>query len=157
MVPLSSTNDMLLPHHAAKKPKVTWASTTLPVFLVLLDLPMQPMSLLNSFNLNTNNHIWLGFKMTHTARTYNITFNHRWRILSTTRSQPAQWNDKTLSLFDPLLSNLHSGGKNRKQIIGLKHPQPLLNVEASTLSQPVPFFRMTTTTKMYQIVYRALL
>ena len=36
----------------------------------------------------------LGFKMTHTARTYNITVNHRRRILSTTRGHPARWNDK---------------------------------------------------------------
>jgi hypothetical protein len=51
----------------------------------------------------------LGFKMTHTARTYNITVNHRRRILSTTRGHPARWNDKTLCLFDPFMSKLHSG------------------------------------------------
>ena len=51
----------------------------------------------------------LGFKMTHTSRTYNITVNHRRRILSTTRGHPARWNDKTLCLFDPFMSKLHSG------------------------------------------------
>jgi hypothetical protein len=31
----------------------------------------------------------LGFKMAHTARTYNITVNHRRRILATTQGHPA--------------------------------------------------------------------
>lgn len=35
-----------------------------------------------------------GFKMSHTARTYNVTVNHRRRILSTTSGHPATWNDK---------------------------------------------------------------
>jgi hypothetical protein len=51
----------------------------------------------------------LGFKMTHTARTYNITVNHRRRILSTTRGHPARWNDKTLALFDDFMQMLHEG------------------------------------------------
>ena len=51
----------------------------------------------------------LGFKMSHTARTYNITVNHRRRILSTTRGHPARWNDKTVCLFDPFMRKLHSG------------------------------------------------
>ncbi len=42
----------------------------------------------------------IGFKMTHTARTYNITVNHRRQILATTTGHPARWNDKTLALFD---------------------------------------------------------
>jgi DDE superfamily endonuclease len=51
----------------------------------------------------------LGFKMTHTARTYNITVNHRRRIHSTTRGHPARWNDKTVALFDDLMQALHQG------------------------------------------------
>jgi hypothetical protein len=53
----------------------------------------------------------LGFKMTHTARTYSITVNqHRRRILSATRGyHPARWNDKTLALFDDLMQALHQG------------------------------------------------
>ena len=51
----------------------------------------------------------LGFKMTHTARTYNITVNHRRRILLTTRGHPARWNDKTLALFDDFMQMLHEG------------------------------------------------
>lgn len=44
----------------------------------------------------------LGFKMTHTARAYNITVNHRQRILllTTCAGHSARWNDKTLCLFD---------------------------------------------------------
>uniref|UniRef100_A0A7S2XME1 DDE Tnp4 domain-containing protein n=1 Tax=Attheya septentrionalis TaxID=420275 RepID=A0A7S2XME1_9STRA len=51
----------------------------------------------------------LGFKMSHTARTYNITVNHRRRILSTTRGHPARWNDKTLALFDDLMQKINAG------------------------------------------------
>jgi hypothetical protein len=47
--------------------------------------------------------------MSHTARTYNITVNHRRRILSTTNGHPARWNDKTLALFDPFMQLLHDG------------------------------------------------
>ena len=51
----------------------------------------------------------LGFKMCHTARTYNVTVNHRRRILSTTSGHPARWNDKTLVLFDTLANSLRDG------------------------------------------------
>ena len=51
----------------------------------------------------------LGFKMTHTARTYNITVNHRRQILATTSGHPARWNDKTLAMFDDFMQALHRG------------------------------------------------
>jgi hypothetical protein len=51
----------------------------------------------------------LGFKDTHTARTYNIVVNHRRRILSSTRGHPARWNDKTLVLFDDFATALRNG------------------------------------------------
>lgn len=51
----------------------------------------------------------LGFKMSHTARTYNITVNHRRRILSSTTGHPARWNNKTLILFDDFVVGLHEG------------------------------------------------
>jgi hypothetical protein len=54
-----------------------------------------------------NAHI--GFKMSHTARTYNMTVNHRRRILSTTRGHPARWNDKTLILFDDFSRGIREG------------------------------------------------
>jgi DDE superfamily endonuclease len=54
-----------------------------------------------------NNH--LGPKMTLTARTYNITVNHRRRILSTTTGHPSRWNDKTLVLFDTYARAIYDG------------------------------------------------
>jgi hypothetical protein len=51
----------------------------------------------------------MGFKMTHTARTYNITVNHRRQIIATTSGHPARWNDKTLALFDNFMQELHEG------------------------------------------------
>ena len=51
----------------------------------------------------------IGFKMTHTARTYNITVNHRRQILATTTGHPARWNNKTLSLFDGFMLDLKNG------------------------------------------------
>jgi hypothetical protein len=54
-----------------------------------------------------NQHI--GFKMSHTARTYNVTVNHRRRILCTTEGHPATWNDKTLILFDTFVRGIHDG------------------------------------------------
>ena len=51
----------------------------------------------------------IGFKMTHTARTYNITVNHRRQILATTTGHPARWNDKTLALFDCFMTDLKNG------------------------------------------------
>ena len=47
--------------------------------------------------------------MKHTARTYNITVNHRRRILSTTTGHPSRWNDKTLVRFDKFVSGIHDG------------------------------------------------
>jgi hypothetical protein len=51
----------------------------------------------------------MGFKMSHTARTYNMTVNNRRRILSTTRGHPARWNDKTLILFDDFARGIREG------------------------------------------------
>ena len=51
----------------------------------------------------------LGYKLAHTAKTYNITVNHRRRILNTTKGHPARFNDKTLVLFDDLINKLHNG------------------------------------------------
>jgi hypothetical protein len=54
-----------------------------------------------------NSH--LGWKLSHTARTYNVTVNHRRRILSTTEGHPARWNDKTLILFDSFIKGIQDG------------------------------------------------
>ena len=54
----------------------------------------------------------MGYKLAHTARTYNITVNHRRRILNSTRGHPAWFNDKTLVLFDKLINDIHDGKYN---------------------------------------------
>ncbi|CAB9526768.1 Plant transposon protein [Seminavis robusta] len=51
----------------------------------------------------------LGFKQSTPARTYNLTCNHRRRILHTTRGHPSRWNDKTLAHFDEFMTKLHDG------------------------------------------------
>ena len=51
----------------------------------------------------------LGFKLAHTARTYNITVNHRKKILSTTTGHPARFNDKTLAIYDAFIMKLKNG------------------------------------------------
>ena len=55
----------------------------------------------------------LGYKLSHTARTYNITVNHRRKILHTTSGHPARFNDKTLVLFDTLILKLKNGNYNQ--------------------------------------------
>jgi hypothetical protein len=50
------------------------------------------------------------FKLPMPTRTYNITTNHRRRILSSTRGHPGRWNDKTLLvLYDELATDLRDG------------------------------------------------
>jgi hypothetical protein len=51
----------------------------------------------------------LGFKSSHTARSYNVTVNHRRQILATTTGHPARWNDKTVVLFDNFIVSLNEG------------------------------------------------
>jgi hypothetical protein len=51
----------------------------------------------------------LGPKQSCTSRTYNITVNHRRRILGTTEGHPARWNDKTIVRFDKFACGLKEG------------------------------------------------
>lgn len=51
----------------------------------------------------------MGFKQNHTARTYNLTCNHRREILYTTGGHPSRWNDKTLAYFDGFLKEIQKG------------------------------------------------
>jgi hypothetical protein len=51
----------------------------------------------------------MGTKLAHTCRTYNLTVNHRCRILSTTTGHPARWNDKTFMLFDDFVRGMLGG------------------------------------------------
>jgi hypothetical protein len=51
----------------------------------------------------------LGFKSSKTARTYNVTVNHRRKILSTTTGHPATWNDMSICMYDEFLNGLQNG------------------------------------------------
>lgn len=51
----------------------------------------------------------LGFKSSHTARSYNITVNNRRKILATATGHPARWNDKSVVLFDNFAVALNEG------------------------------------------------
>ena len=52
-----------------------------------------------------------GFKLNLPARTYNITCTHSKIILCSTTGHPSTWNDKTVVLYDPLVSGVHDGLK----------------------------------------------
>lgn len=58
------------------------------------------------FNLR-NNH--LNGRSSFTTRTFNVTVNHRRRILFSTTGGPGRWNDKTTVLFDEFVSGIHDG------------------------------------------------
>ena len=49
------------------------------------------------------------FKLNMPTRTYNMTVNHRRRILATTHGHPGRWSDKTLIRFDTLANQLKKG------------------------------------------------
>jgi hypothetical protein len=51
------------------------------------------------------------FKLPMPTRTYNMTVNHRRRILSSTSGHPGRWNDKTLVQYDTLSTDLRDGRK----------------------------------------------
>ena len=99
----------------------------------------------------------LGFKMSHTARAYNITVNHRRRILATTRGHPSRWNDKTLVLFDDFAVSLNEGRKMQDftfelyerdvsgNVTKAKYRGPWLIVDNGYLNWPttVPPFKRT--------------
>jgi len=50
-----------------------------------------------------------GGKSKHPTRTYNITVNHRRRILGSTKGHPGSWNDKTVVLFDTFIKAIKRG------------------------------------------------
>ena len=54
-----------------------------------------------------NNH--LSAKIRHTTCTFNLTCNHRRRILHTTRGGPGCWNDMTMVRFDTFLTDIRAG------------------------------------------------
>ncbi len=54
-----------------------------------------------------NNH--LGAKSSQTTRTFNLTCNHRRRILYTTNGGPGQWNDQSMVRLDTFVSGICDG------------------------------------------------
>ena len=66
----------------------------------------------------------LGAKSKAMMRTYNLTCNHRRKILHTTEGHhPARWNDKTLIRFDSFMSELCDGALNDKMDFKLRTRQ----------------------------------
>jgi hypothetical protein len=59
----------------------------------------------NLINLNK------GFKEKSPTRTYNVTCNHRRRILYSTTGHPGRWNDKSVIKFDDFVRGIHDGKK----------------------------------------------
>ena len=55
----------------------------------------------------SNEH--MGHKEGLPSRSYNISVNHRRRILHTTRGHPARWNNKTLATFDEFIMKIKNG------------------------------------------------
>ena len=102
----------------------------------------------------------LGYKKDVTARTYNLTVNHRRRILSTTSGHPARWNDKTLVLFDLFARGMFEGKvlqdvefslfeRNGNDIISVKYRGAWLLVDNGYLkwSTTIPPTKVTADSK----------
>jgi hypothetical protein len=51
----------------------------------------------------------LGAKQHLTVRSFNLTANHRRKILSVTTGKPGRWNDKTIVLFDDFVRGMYEG------------------------------------------------
>ena len=51
----------------------------------------------------------IGFKSKCATRTFNLTVNHRRRILASTPGNPGSFNDKTLILFDTFIKDIKNG------------------------------------------------
>ena len=58
------------------------------------------------YRLKNNN---LGAKNSLTTRTFNLTCNHRWRILHTTNGGPGRWNDQSMVRLDTFVSGICDG------------------------------------------------
>ena len=65
----------------------------------------------------------LGFKMSCTTRTYNLTVNHKRWILNSTTGHPGRWNDKTLVRFNACVFQLQHGEFDDKMTFELKTKQ----------------------------------
>ena len=50
-----------------------------------------------------------GFKQSHPTRSFNVSCNHRKKILYSTDGHPGRWNDKTLAIMDKFVCATHEG------------------------------------------------
>ena len=51
----------------------------------------------------------LGYKMSATTHTYNLTVNHKRQILHSTTGHPGRWNDKSVVRHDDFMDQLRRG------------------------------------------------
>ena len=66
----------------------------------------------------------LGGKSKQTCRSFNLTCNHRRKILHTTCGHPARWNDKTIVLYDKLAVGIRQGDLLNDNIFELNDKSP---------------------------------
>lgn len=107
----------------------------------------------------------LGHKLSHSARTYNITTNHRRRTLHTISSHPARFNDKNLILFDNLILKLKNGNYNKMfqfelmdydedgNIVKIKHNGCYVIVDNGYLSWTITVPPLKNTTTQSEIIF----
>jgi hypothetical protein len=97
----------------------------------------------------------LGAKQHLTTQTFNLTVNHRCRILSTTIGYPSWWNDMTVVLFDSFVKVIYEGNilpdlqyelleRDRNgNAIARKYRGPWLIVDNGYLKWIIPPFKIT--------------
>ena len=73
----------------------------------------------------------LGFKLASTTRTYNLTVNHRRKILHSTQGHPGRWNDKTHVCFDGFMHQLCKGDFNKTMSFNLEVQDASLTVNGA--------------------------
>ena len=71
-----------------------------------------------------------GGKSKLTCQSFNLTCNHRRKILHTTSGHPARWNDKNIVLFNNFATDLRNGTiMNDNQFVLFEHNESDIIVE----------------------------
>ena len=91
----------------------------------------------------------LGYKMSSTSRTYNLTVNHRRQILHSTTGHPGRWNDKTLVRFDSFMAELRNGALNETMSFELRNNP----IQSGAQEQEEPVAAATETTRTIKGAY----
>jgi hypothetical protein len=84
------------------------------------------------------------YKLPMPTRTYNLTVNHRRRILSSTRGHPGRWNAKTRVQYDTLSTDLRDGRKYSDIEFELLERDPSNNTKQSAILEPGWLWTMAT-------------